>query len=152
MPRSAIVVSDEARVLRLITSRYGNALPQNRLDTVLQRNPQLDSLDWSLLVLCIEIELHVSMTPRLLEIGRWTVGSFARAVAALPKQASVTYTLDRLTLLVDELLGAQAKSEASQKRRKKAQVDSASTKGLSSRSPRSGNRAPPRPTPSARRG
>ena len=145
-------MNDEARVLRLIASRYGNTLPQNRLDTVLQRNPQLDSLDWSLLVLCIEIDLRVSLTPRLLEIGRWTVGSFARAVAALPKQESITYTLDRLTLLVDELLGAQQKPEAPPKRRKKAQRSKAGTKGLSSKSPRSANRAPRRPKPSARRG
>lgn len=107
MPRSTTVSSEEAHVLRLIEARYGNALPQIKLRTLLQRNPQLDPLDWSLLILSIEIELRVNMTPSLLNIGSWSVGSFARTVASLPKVKSATHTLDRLTLLVDELLTTQ---------------------------------------------
>jgi hypothetical protein len=65
-------------------------------------------LDWSLLILSIEIELRVNMTPSLLNIGSRSVGAFARTVAALPKVQSRTHTLDLLTLLVDELLTTQS--------------------------------------------
>lgn len=108
MPRSTALSSDEAHVLRLIEARYGNVLPQTKLRTLLQRNPQLDPLDWSLLILSIEIELRVNMTPSLLNIGSRSVGSFARTAASLPKVQSRTHTLDLLTLLVDELLTTQA--------------------------------------------
>ena len=108
MPQSTALSSEETHVLRLIEARYGNVLPQTKLRTLLERNPQLDPLDWSLLILSIEIELRVNMTPNLLNIGRWSVGTFARAIALLPKVQSATHTLDRLTLLVDELLTTQA--------------------------------------------
>jgi hypothetical protein len=146
MPKSAAVVGDEGQVLRLIAARYGNALPQSRLKAVLQQNPHLDSLDWSLLVLSIEIELRVSLTPRLLDAGRWTLASFARAVAALPKQTAATHTVDRLTLLVDELLEARPKPQPRAKRQR------VRTRGQLSTSPQSGNHAPRRPKPSTRRG
>jgi hypothetical protein len=112
--RSTALSSEEAHVLRLIEARYGNALPQIKLRTLLQRNPQLDPLDWSLLILSIEIELRVNMTPSLLNIGSWSVGTFARTVASLPKVQSATHTLDRLTLLVDELLTTQTISDPAQ--------------------------------------
>jgi hypothetical protein len=108
VPRSTTLSSDEAHVLRLIEARYGNVLPSTKLRTLLQRNPQLDPLDWSLLILSIEIELRVNMTPSLLNIGSRSVGTFARTVASLPKVQSRTHTLDLLTLLVDELLTTQA--------------------------------------------
>jgi hypothetical protein len=114
VPRSTAPASEEAHVLRLIEARYGNALPQIKLRTLLQRNPQLDPLDWSLVILSIEIELRVNMTPSLLNIGSWSVGTFARTVASLPKVQSATHTLDRLTLLVDELLTTQAISVPAQ--------------------------------------
>lgn len=112
MPPSTALSSDETRVLRLIEARYGNVLPQTKLRSLLQRNPQLDPLDWSLLVLSIEIELRVNMTPSLLDVGRWSVGKFATAVASLPKVQSATHTLDLLTVLVDQLLTTQVTTTA----------------------------------------
>ena len=106
MEKRTAVSDDESHVLQLLQARYGSARPHTRLRTLLKRNPQLDPLDWSLLVMSIEIDARVSLSRNLLDPNRWTVAQFARSVAALPKVASVTHTIELLTLLSEELLRA----------------------------------------------
>lgn len=142
MPRTAAVAGDEAHVLRLIEARYGTALPQTKLRSLLQRNPQLDHLDWSLLLIAIEIDLRVNMEPALLDVGRWTVGKFARAVASLPKVRSVTHTVDLITLLADELLRTPSDPVENQ--------DRSTVRRRSSKSRPTANHAPRYPTSSTR--
>ncbi len=107
MEKLNAVSRDATHILQLLEARYGNASPQTRLGTLLGRNSHLDPLDWSLLVISIEIDLRVSMTPSLLDPSRWTVAKFARSVAALPKVTRLTHTIDLLTLLSDAWLRAQ---------------------------------------------
>jgi len=130
-------------VLRLIEALYGPTPPNGKLSGLLRRAAQLDHLDWSLLLISLEIELRVSLEPRLLDARRWTVGKFAKAVASLPKVNSVTHTIDLLALLVDQLLGAQPREPRG---------EGAPARPRSSTSHPSANHAPRHPTRSARRG
>jgi hypothetical protein len=109
--KRAAFSTDESHILRLLEARYGPAPPQTRLVSLIRRNPHLDTLDWSLLVMSIEIDLQVNMSRRLLDPSRWTVAQFARLVAQLPKVARVTHTIDLLTLLSEELLRTQMLSD-----------------------------------------
>ena len=114
MVRRTVVSRDETHVLELLEARYGCAPPQTRLTTLIRRNPQLDPLDWSLLVMSVEIDLKVSVSRRLLDPSRWTVAQFARSVALLPKVSRATHTIDLLTLLSEELLRIQTLFEQPQ--------------------------------------
>jgi hypothetical protein len=127
---------DELHVVRLLEARYGGATPGTRLTTLFKRNPQLDDLDWSLLVTSIEIDLRVHMSPRLLQTKLWTLGQFARAVAALPKVANQLHTLELLTIVSEQLLATQLPADTAPKRKgKRAGKKTRTVSGKSSTQP-----------------
>lgn len=112
---------DIQHTLELIQSRYGTATPKLKLSTLLRQNPQLDALDWSLLVLAIEIDLKVNFTEALLDPKPWTVASFAQAVAKLPKSANPLHTLELLSVVADQLVRSDTELSVKPARKKSAQ-------------------------------
>lgn len=113
---------DTQHILELIQSRYGAATPKLKLSTLLSQNPQLDALDWSLLVLAIEIDLKVNFTDALLDPKRWTVASFAQAIAKLPKSANPMHTLELLSVVADQLVRSDAEISVKPARKRSTQT------------------------------
>jgi hypothetical protein len=74
------------------------------LRSLRRRNPQLDQFDWSLLIICIDIDLRVNVPQRLIDADQLTIADFAKKIASLPKITETNHTLEMLTLLAQALL------------------------------------------------
>ncbi len=104
MNRQASTANDVSHIVQLLGHRYGTSPLSTSLRSLRRRNPQLDQFDWSLLIICIDIDLRVSVPQRLIDADQLTIADFAKKIASLPKITETCHTLEMLTVLAQALL------------------------------------------------
>lgn len=96
--------NDESQVIALLKGALGDVDTKQTLGKIATDTPAFGSFEWMLTILAIEIDLRVDIPEPLSDNRKLTLQQFAAKVAALPKVASKTFTLDSLVLLAQALL------------------------------------------------
>jgi len=98
--------ADARRIVHLIKAAGGPEDPKAPLASLFLSPCRLDQLDWLLLVVAIEIDARVEIPASLIRARAMSIEHFANRVAALPKIARETHTLEMLSLVSQALLGS----------------------------------------------
>ena len=98
--------ADARRIVHLIKASGGPDDPKAPLSALFLSPCCLDQLDWLLLVVAIEIDTRVEIPGSLIRARSMSIEHFANRVAALPKIARETHTLEMLSLVSQALLGS----------------------------------------------
>lgn len=129
MVRQVWITSDVSHIVQLLGHRYGTSPLSSSLRSLRRRNPQLDSFDWSLLIICIEIDLRVNVPQRLIDADQLTIAEFAKKITLLPKVTETNHTFELLTLLTQALLAVDDAPVRAPRMKKKPRSAKPQTRG-----------------------